>query len=163
MGSRIVLVIVFAMSILLYLALRSRNSAIRKNIQPTTGKTIRTVCMIIMIVVGLFIIRFVLLSLRSEGEGALFSPEKQETSAGMPETVEEASTVIHVTGQVISVDGSLVENTAELEASISQTAKDGGKFVLVDDYAENTTYLAVKSTLQSLGVSGDHLEEVKNQ
>lgn len=162
MASKIVLVVGFILSLVMYMALRSRNSTLRKNIQPGTNKTMRTVLLIAMIVVGLFLLRWVLLSFKSEGEGALFSPVEQ---AAAPEAVEVQGekVTISVSGEKITVDGEFMENLAETEKTISRAVQEGKTFVLVDDYAENTTYLAVKTQLAALGVKADQLEEVKNQ
>lgn len=58
---------------------------------------------------------------------------------------------IMVSGEIISLDGKECKNVEDFETMIRSKEYDSLSFVLIDDYAEATTYRAVKRVLEDVG------------
>ena len=77
------------------------------------------------------------------------TPVKPTPTPVKPEVRTQADIV--VSGESVSLDGRACKNVEDFETMIRGKEYDSLSFVLIDDYAEATTYRAVKRVLEDVG------------
>lgn len=156
------LLLLFGIAVLGYLLFR-KDSILRRNLT-RKGFFIAIAAVIIFIVFSFFMTKKQLAIMINSGQQMPFLKEtaqqKQEEDIPEEADVQQANAfVIEIITTQIKVEDTTFDSYEEAENTIRECAFKHEKAVLIDNYAENQTYMKVKNLLVSCGIEEGNIQE----